>query len=105
MYGLIGKIRAVDGEGERLADLLAAIEETPGCISYVAARDAENADVVWVTEIWESAEAHVASLELAAVQAAIVHGRQLIAAFEDRHETVPIGGVGIPGADQDGQDE
>lgn len=95
MYGLIGSIRTVGGEAERLADILGAIEAMPGCLSYVAARDGADPDLVWVTEVWESAEAHAASLKLPAVQAAIAAGLPLIAGFEVRHETNPVGGIGL----------
>ena len=95
MYGLIGKLRAVDGEAERLAGVLAAMGDMPGCLSYVAALDPTDPDVVWVTEVWESADAHAASLQLAAVQAAIAEGRPLIAGFEERHAIRPVGGTGL----------
>jgi quinol monooxygenase YgiN len=51
---------------------------------------------MWVTEVWESPEAHAASLGLPAVQAAIERGRPLIAAFAQRIETRPNGGIGVP---------
>lgn len=95
MYGLIGKLRAVEGEAERLAAILAGMGDMPGCRSYVAALDPRDPDVVWVTEVWETAEAHAASLQLPAVQAAIAAGRPLIAGFDERHETRPVGGIGL----------
>jgi len=96
MYGLIGKMTAVPGERETLAGIL--LEGTggmPGCLSYVIAADPEDADALWITEVWESREAHQASLQLPAVQAAITKGRPLIAGFSDRHETTPLGGHGL----------
>jgi quinol monooxygenase YgiN len=45
--------------------------------------------------VWESPEAHAASLALPSVQSAIEHGRPLIAAFEQRIETRPIGGIDL----------
>lgn len=95
MYGLIGRMRAVDGGRDELAAILAGMGEMPGCLSYVVAGDDSDPDALWVTEVWESAEAHAASLGLPAVQAAIERGRPLIAAFEQRIETRPIGGIGL----------
>lgn len=95
MYGLIGKLRAVEGQAQRLATILAATGDMPGCRSYVAALDPQDPDVVWVTEVWETAEAHAASLQMPAVQAAIAEGRPLIAGFDERHETRPVGGIGL----------
>ena len=101
MYGLIGKMIAAPGQRDTLIDiLLEGIAGMPGCLSYIVARDPGNADVLYVTEAWESREAHAASLMLAAVQAAIARGRPLIAAFETIAETEPVGGVGL-GSDWD----
>ncbi|MEM0963623.1 MAG: putative quinol monooxygenase [Bacteroidota bacterium] len=97
MYGLISKITAVTGEREALADLLIqASVAMDGCRSYVVALDAEDADALWVTEVWDSAESHRASLQTPAVQDAIASGRPLIASMgPERFETVPVGGSGL----------
>jgi quinol monooxygenase YgiN len=97
MYGLIGKIRTVAGKRDELiAILLEGTGEMPGCLSYVVAADPGDGDAVWVTEVWESEESHRASLSLAAVQQAIARGRPLIAGFDPRFVTAPVGGVGLP---------
>jgi quinol monooxygenase YgiN len=96
MYGLIGKIRAVAGQRDALAAILVGDGGMPGCFSYVVAHDPQDADALWVTEVWESSEAHKASLHLPAVQAAIAKGRPLIAGFDSHIETTPIGGIGLP---------
>ncbi len=96
MYGLIGQIRATPGDREALARvLLDGTRDMPGCRSYVIAEDPVDADALWVTEVWESAEAHRASLALPGVQEAIRQGRPMIAGFGDRHETRPVGGHGL----------
>lgn len=96
MYGLIGKIRTVAGRRDELAAVLAGNGAMPGCLSYIVAKDPNDPDALWVTEVWESSEAHKASLQLPEVQAAIAKGRPLIASFEQHVETVPVGGIGLP---------
>jgi quinol monooxygenase YgiN len=96
MYGLIGKINAVAGQRDALAAiLLESARAMPGCLSYVVAADPADPDGLWVTEVWDSAASHQASLALPAVKAAITKGRPLIAGFSNRVETTPIGGVGL----------
>ena len=96
MYGLIGKMTATPGQRDALAAiLLDGTGAMPGCLSYIVAADPADADALWITEVWESAESHRASLSLPAVQAAIAKGRPLIAGFSDRTETVPLGGHGL----------
>jgi len=96
MYGLIGKFTATPGQRDALAAiLLEGTDAMPGCLSYVVATDPADPDALWVTEVWESAERHRASLTLPAVQAAIAKGRPLIAGFSNRVETTPLGGYGL----------
>ena len=67
----------------------------PGCRSYIVAMDATDPDSLWVTEVWESKQAHADSLSLPEVQEAIAKGRPLIAGFGTRVETDPVGGIGL----------
>lgn len=96
MYGLIGKISAVEGRRDELAGiLLEGTRDMPGCLSYVVAHDSADENALWVTEVWESRASHEASLSLPAVQAAIQKGRPLIAGFGERYVTTPLGGHGL----------
>ena len=96
MYGLIGKMSAVPGQRDALlAILLESTQAMPGCLSYVMATDPADADALWITEVWTDAASHKASLTLPSVQAAIAKARPLIAGFNNRVETVPVGGVGL----------
>jgi quinol monooxygenase YgiN len=96
MYGLIGKIKATEGQRDVLiAILLQGVNDMPGCLSYVVAQDPIEADAIWVTEVWDSVESHRASLALPSVQQAIARGRSFIAGFGERYETKPVGGYGI----------
>ena len=96
MYGLIGKITAAPGQRDALATiLLDGTSAMPGCLSYVIARDPTDDTALWITEVWDSADSHKASLSLPAVQAAIAKGRPMIAGFSNRVETVPLGGHGL----------
>jgi reactive intermediate/imine deaminase len=99
MYGLIGKIVTTPGNRDTFAAILTeGTGEMPGCLSYVVAKDPRDADSLWITEVWESAESHKASLSLPQVQAAIAKGRPMIASFGDRVETIPVGGAGLSAA-------
>lgn len=96
MYGIIGKLVAVPGKcNELIAILIRGTKEMPGCLSYVVARDMNDPEAIWVTEVWESRESHQASLSLPSVQDAINLGKPLIAGFGERFETNPIGGNGL----------
>lgn len=97
-YGLINKFRAVAGKRDALAALMLPKpgETLPGCLSFVVANDPADADVLWITEVWESAAAHKASLDLPDVKASIKTGMPMIAEFLLHAETAVIGGIGLP---------
>ena len=96
MHGLIGKIRAVPGQRAALAAiLLEGIQAMPGCLSYVVAEDPADGDALWITEVWDNATSHQASLQLPAVRAAIDQARPLIAGFDSHVQTRPLGGHGL----------
>ena len=96
MYGLIGKMRAKPGEREALiGHILESSGDMPGCLSYVVAHDSEDADALWITEVWTSEEAHRGSLALPAVKEAIAAGRPLIAGMSNFTTTRPVGGHGL----------
>ena len=91
MFGYIGKLTAQDGQGSALAALLlAGTRDMAGCPSYVIAPDLADPDTLWITEVWESEEAHAASLTLPQVRAAIEKARPLIAGMEAVAKTAPI---------------
>ena len=96
LHGLIGKMTAAPGRRDELvAILLDGVSGMPGCLSYVVATDPADADGLWITEVWDTAASHTASLSLPSVRAAIAKGRPLIAGFSNHTTTVPIGGHGL----------
>ena len=98
MYGLIGKLVALEGRREELITiLLEGSRSMPGCLSYIVARDAADPNAIWVTEAWRDRTSHAESLALPAVQHAISRGRPLISGFGERVETEPVAGTGLAG--------
>lgn len=96
MYGLIGSFKAAAGRRSELAAiLLGDVGAMPGCHSYVVAEDPQDADTLWITEVWDSPQAHQASLALPAVKAAIERAMPLIAGFGEHRETRVLGGHGL----------
>lgn len=96
MYGLIGKMVAAEGRRDELIKvLLEGVSGMPGCLSYVVAKDPSNKNAIWITEVWDSADSHKASLKLPSVRAAIAKGKPMIAGFGESFTTEPVGGHGL----------
>ena len=93
LYGVIGQMKATPGHRDALIGYLTAgSADMPGNLAYLIAKDNADGDAVWITEIWTSVEAHVASLKLPQVQAAIAKARPIVAGFGTRAEVTPVGG-------------
>jgi quinol monooxygenase YgiN len=91
---------AVAGQRDALAAVLLEVTDAmPGCLSYVVAGDSAEPDALWITEVWDSAASHQASLTLPAVKAAIAKRRPWITGFSNRVETAPLGGYGLARAE------
>jgi quinol monooxygenase YgiN len=97
MYGLVVKLTAVPGKrDEMIAILKESATAMPGCLSYVLAKDSADENVVWVTEVWDSAASHDASLSLPSVKSAMPRVKPLLSNFERIAATTPVWGVGLP---------
>jgi quinol monooxygenase YgiN len=98
-YGLQGSIIAVAGKRDELLAILeraaAAMEANPDCHLYVVSRVLDDANAVWVSEVWTNKEAHDKSLEPEETQEMIMQARPLIASFGERFELETVGGKGL----------
>ena len=97
MYGLVVKLTAVPNKrDEMIAILKESAANMPGCLSYVLAKDSADKNVVWVTEVWESAASYEASLSLPSVKNAMPRVKPLLSNFERIAVTTPVWGAGLP---------
>ena len=92
MFSQINKITAVAGKREEVLRLvMSGSDQMSGCRSYIVASDVENDDVIWVTEVWDSAEMHAASMDIPEVKAAVTQAMPMIAGYETVATTSPVG--------------
>jgi quinol monooxygenase YgiN len=96
MYGLIGRMTVAAGQRDAVIQiLLSGTGRMPGCRSYIVAKDPQDPNGIWITEVWDSEANHKASLSLPEVQAAITKAKPMITGFAERFITTPVGGVGL----------
>jgi quinol monooxygenase YgiN len=97
-YGMYAKFTAKPGERDALAAILleaaAAAEPVKECELYIVNLSDSDPEVLWVTEVWSSAEAHAASLAQEATRATIQRAMPMIAGVEPVQIT-PVGGKGL----------
>jgi quinol monooxygenase YgiN len=99
-FGMQVRFTAAPGQGAVFAEILLeaarGLADVPECEIYLVSRDAEDPDVVWVTESWSDQEAHTASLEDPAARALIERALPLLAAPPEALHLQPVGGKGLP---------
>ena len=96
-------MKARAGQREALAEVLLRVADglrsTAGCELYAINRAADDADRVWVTEIWASQEALDASLKELDTDAGKAQVTEVMALLDgppERIDVEPLGGVGLP---------
>jgi quinol monooxygenase YgiN len=97
-YGYFGTMRVQPGRREEvLASRLAAADSLGeyGCHAYVVG-EAEDPDVICVSELWDSKEAHDASLQLPEAREAIARAMPMLTGEFTGHEMTVRGGLGVP---------
>jgi len=80
-FANVGTLGSAPGRRDELVDLLTRRSDRlaeVGCLLYEVGVSDEQPDTVFVMELWESAEAHRASLALPDVQASIAAARPLL---------------------------
>jgi quinol monooxygenase YgiN len=91
MYGLIVKMAVNRGRREEMIEILKeSASNMAGCLSYIVAKDSVDEDVLWVTEVWDSAVRHDASLSLPSVKNAIPRAKAIVTSFEKIAVTTPV---------------
>jgi len=97
-YGYIGSMRTKASCRDPVIEILLGGADglrAAGCQVYAVCTDADDADVIWVTEIWDSAAAHDASLQLPAAREAIGRAMPMLTGEFSRQELSVVGGLGV----------
>ncbi len=98
-YALLGKFTAAPENRDTLVDILSKaadlMKTAEGCQAYIVYQDMEDVGGVWVTEIWESQEAHDQSLKIHGVGDLISKARPLITGVPISGKLSPVHGVGL----------
>ncbi|WP_407351452.1 putative quinol monooxygenase [Luteimonas sp. R10] len=97
-YGLIGTMRTKPGQRDAVvALLLRDVDDLSavGCHLYLVGLDQEDSDLIRVVEVWDSKDAHRASLQLPGVRATIAEAMPLLTGEFTRTEFPAVGGLGL----------
>ncbi|MBU2669139.1 antibiotic biosynthesis monooxygenase [Actinoplanes bogorensis] len=96
LYGYLGSMKTKPGHRDEVASILTSGADglrAAGCHLYVVGLAADDDVTIWVSEIWESREAHDASLQLPETRAAIGRAMPMLTGEFTSQETVVAGGL------------
>jgi quinol monooxygenase YgiN len=92
-----GKATAHAGKGDELArvllDAAAELDADPGCELYLVNRQADDPDLIWVTELWRSQSDLDASIERIRGSEGVSRAMALVEDWQ-MIELAPLGGKG-----------
>lgn len=95
-YSVNGKLSATEGNGQNLLKILLEaaeeIKKVDTCFCYIVGMSADEKDSVYVYEVWESKDAHQASLQLDVVKKLIEKAMPIIESMTSYPELVIYGG-------------
>jgi quinol monooxygenase YgiN len=97
-YGYVGSMRTKDGQRDAVVEILLSGAEglrAAGCQVYAVCTAGDDGNVIWVTEVWDSAERHDASLQLPETRAAIGRAMPMLTGEFTRLELSVVGGLGV----------
>ena len=97
-HGLSGSMGTKPGQRDAVvALLLRDVEELKavGCDLYVVSVSEDKPDTIFVTEVWKSAAAHKASLQLPSVKAAIAEAMPMLSGEFEQVTYSVVGGLGL----------
>lgn len=97
-FAMCGKMTAQPGQREALLGILSAaadlMRNVEGCRTYIVYTDADDANAIWVTELWDSKEAHDESLKAENVRTLIGQAMPLLAGSPEGATLIPVTGKG-----------
>ena len=97
-YGVSGSMGTKPGQRDAVvALLLRDVEEMKavGCDLYVVSVSDDKPDTIFITEVWKTADAHKASLQLPSVKAAIAEAMPMLSGEFEQVTYSVVGGLGL----------
>ncbi len=88
-FANVGTLGVKPGERDKVIEILTRRNrqlEEAGCLLYEVGASDDQPDAVFVAELWASAEAHLSSLQLESVQAAIAEAMPLLSGHMEGYQ-------------------
>jgi quinol monooxygenase YgiN len=98
-FGMFGKLTTAPEDRDALIDILTEgsqnMIDMAGCHTYIISKDTNDPGAVWVFELWDTKEAHDASLTRPAVRELISRAMPMLTGQPEGFTVVPVSGKGL----------
>ena len=97
-HSYVGTMRTLPGRRSEVVEILlrdVAALAAVGCRSYVVSLVDDDEDLIAVSEVWESAADHAASLDLPSVRSAIAEAMPMLTGEFTGVAGEVVGGLGV----------
>jgi quinol monooxygenase YgiN len=99
-YALLNKLTTKPGQRQQVLDILLEsgklFDDNSDCFQYLVSESTGDPNVIWVTDLWTSQEAHEKALENPELRPFVEKSLPLLEGMPEQIEIRPVGGKGLP---------
>jgi quinol monooxygenase YgiN len=99
-YALLNKLTTKPGQRDRVVEILiesGKLLDSPACLMYMVSEAADDPNVIWVSDLWTSAEEHAQALKAPELRPYVEQTIPLLEGMPEQIEIRPVGGR-VPGS-------
>jgi quinol monooxygenase YgiN len=99
-HALLNKVTAKPGRRDEVVEILIEsgrlFDDDEACLLYLVTEATEDPDVIWVWDLWTSAEDHAAALQVPELRPFVERTIPLLEGMPEQLEVRAVGGKGLP---------
>jgi quinol monooxygenase YgiN len=99
-FALLNRLTAKPGRRDRVVEILLEsgklFDDNSACRLYLVAESADDADLIWVADLWTSEEEHAEALRAPEMRPFVDECMPLLDGMPEQIRVLPVGGK-IPG--------
>jgi quinol monooxygenase YgiN len=98
-YALLNKLTTLPGKRDQVLEILLEsgrlFDNNPACYLYLVSESTDDANVVWVIDLWSSQEEHAVALKAPELRPFVEKAMPLLEGMPEQIELRAIGGKGL----------
>jgi quinol monooxygenase YgiN len=95
-FALLNRLTAKPGQRDRVVEILLEsgklFDDNPACIVYLVGESRDDPNLIWVVDLWTSAESHAKALEAPELRPYVTECMPLLEGMPEQIPVQPAGG-------------